>query len=233
MLAHASERTTNRESFKSYRKRFAQQTRRVDDFLSTVDSVLSKLPSTNVEAVDSLFDNTNDPYYKNHKVDTYGYNYALKYLDFYGAILDCNIHIMVIDVVPSKWIHQAIHGHQSLVPIYHSYVRVDKPHIYILRMSHDTTFSYHAISCIYTLMQNNFGYVDFCNKCHRCTYLKKDVHRYCGVVTPGMQYGSSYAFALQQNKNEWRPHSVNIQTAIDSVVANKFELSLDDYFERC
>ena len=44
MLAHASETTTNRESFKSYRKRFAQQTRRVDDFLSTVDSVLSKLP---------------------------------------------------------------------------------------------------------------------------------------------------------------------------------------------
>ena len=108
MFAHASERTTNRESFKSYRKRFAQQTRRVNDFLSTVDSVLTHVREFTDSSVDSLFDNTNDPYYRGQKVDTLGYNYTLKYLDIYGAILDCNIHLMVINAVPHKWIHKAL-----------------------------------------------------------------------------------------------------------------------------
>ena len=81
-------------------------------------------------------------------------------------------------------------------------------------------------------MQNTFGYVDFCNLCHKCTYLKNDSHKYCGVVTPCMQYNSAYEFAVKQNKAEWRPHFVNIQSAVNACHDIKFELSLDTYLER-
>ena len=73
-----------------------------------VNLVLSKVDKTVLQSVDSLFSNTNDPYYKGHKVDTREYNYLHKYLDIYGAILDSNIHIMVIDAVPCQYIHKTI-----------------------------------------------------------------------------------------------------------------------------
>ena len=232
LLAYFSETTPNKENFKSYRKRLPQQRKRVDEFLIMVNLVLSKVDKTILQSVDSLFSNTNDPYYKGHKVDTREYNYLHKYLDIYGAILDSKIHIMVIDAVPCQYIHKTIWGHVNLTPIYHSYVREGKPHLYILRSFINGTFTYHAISCVVTMMDNCFGHVNFCENCHRVTYLKNGVHKYCGVVTPDMQYGSAYDFALQQNVNMWRPHYVNIQSAINSCSNVKFELSLDDYYDR-
>ena len=81
-------------------------------------------------------------------------------------------------------------------------------------------------------MDNCFGYVNFCEHCHRVTYLKNNAHKYCGVVTPAMQYGSAYDFAIRQKVKEWRPHPLTIQSAINSCSNIKFELSLDDYFDR-
>ena len=240
MLAHARETTANRENFKNYRKRFNQQTKRVKEFLLKVDSVQSQLQTIVDSSVDTLFENTNNPYYKGHPVDLHGYNNMHKYIDIYGAILDCNIHLMTIGSIPTKWIHTVHHGHQSLIPIYHSYVRMGKPHIYILRLGGGSDmecttrvdFTYHAISCIYTLMEHTFGFVDFCNQCHRCTYLKNGSHKYCGVVTPSMQYISAYDFAVKQNKKEWRPHFNNIQTAVNTCLDTNFDLSLDDFFDK-
>ena len=127
---------------------------------------------------------------------------------------------MVKDFVPDKWMGHFNEGLQSLVPIYHSYVREGKPHIYILRMEQLGSFTYHAISCVHNLMSYTFGYVNFCDKCHRVTYLKNNVHKYCKVVTPGMQHNSAYHFwpSTLQEKQEWRHHPANIQTAINSVV---------------
>ena len=61
-----------------------------------------------------------------------------------------------------------------------------------------------------------------------------NVHKYCKVVTPGMQHNSAYHFwpSTLQEKQEWRHHPASIQTAINSVVGTTFELSLDDYFDR-
>ena len=47
-----------------------------------------------------------------------------------------------------------------------------------------------------------------------------------------MQYNSAYQFSVKQNKNEWRPHCINVQAAVNSCCDIKFEVSLDVYLER-
>ena len=108
-----------------------------------------------------------------------------------------------------EWFHR---GTPSLIPIYHSYVREGKPHIYILRMCQHETFTYHAISCVHNLMTYTFGYVNFCDKCHKVTYLKNNAHRYCAIVTPGMQYNSAYELYPSGEQLQWRHHPATIQT---------------------
>ena len=47
----------------------------------------SQLQTIVDSSVDTLFENTNNPYYKGHPVDLRGYNNVHKYIDIYGAIL--------------------------------------------------------------------------------------------------------------------------------------------------
>jgi len=175
-----------RDKAKNYNKRAVPQAKAVDKLLSTVDSITERVQS-NFDAIDQRFQ---DQYkgiakkYISPELNQPGYNSLMKYLDIYAALLDINVHVMVNGMVKNKHVAPRDYNRWSLVSVFDSLRREDAPHLYLFRMGVDGVYRYHVISNIVSIIDDNFGYLNFCEGCYQTTYATSETHktRFCKKV---------------------------------------------------
>jgi hypothetical protein len=175
-----------RDKAKTYNKRSVPQAKAVDKLLSTVDSITERV-QRNFDAIDQHFQ---DQYkmiakkYISADLNQSGYNSLMKYLDIYAALLDINVHVMVNGMVRNKYVAGRDYNRNSLISVFDSLRRDDAPHLYLFRVGFDGVYRYHVISNIVSIIDDNFGYLNFCEGCYQTTYATSETHktRFCKKV---------------------------------------------------
>ena len=91
--------------------------------------------------------------------------------------------------------------------MFDSYRRDDAPHIYLWRQKIYEENCFHVISDIDNIMDNVFGYLNFCEGCYQTTYATSDMHKqyYCKRVEAHDQF---------MKNRSWRIHPDNIRGAV-------------------
>ena len=184
-LAHANY-FMERDKAKNYNKRSVPQAKAVDKLLSTVNSITERVQS-NFDAIDQRFQDQYKGIAKKYicpDLNKSGYNSLMKYLDIYAALLDINVHVMVNGMVRNRYVAGRDYNRFSLVSVFDSLRRDDAPHLYLLRVGFDDVYRYHVISNIVSIIDDNFGYLNFCEGCYQTTYATSETHktRFCKKV---------------------------------------------------
>ena len=184
-LAHANY-FMERDKAKTYNKRSVPQAKAVDKLLRTVDSITERVQS-NFDAIDQRFQDQNKGVFKKYispDLNQSGYNSLMKYLDIYAALLDINVHVMVNGMVRNRYVAGRDHNRNSLISVFDSLRRDHAPHLYLFRVGVDGVYRYHVISNIVSILDDNFGYLNFCEGCYQTTYATSETHkeRFCKKV---------------------------------------------------
>ena len=130
-----------------------------------------------------------------------------KYLDIYAALLDWNIHVMDNRMVRNKYVERWDENRNSLVSVFDSYRRDDAPHIYLWRHKTQEGYQFHVVFDIDNIMDNVFGYLNFCEGCNQTTYATSHTHKqyYCKHVEAHDQF---------MHHKSWRIHPDNLHGAV-------------------
>ena len=184
-LAHANY-FMERNAAKNYNKRAVPQAKAVDKLLRTVDRITERV-QRNFDTIDQHFQDQYKGIAKKYicpDLNKSGYNSLMKYLDIYAALLDINVHVMVNSMVKNKHVASRDYNRWSLVSVFDSLRREDAPHLYLFRMGVDGVYRYHVISNIVSILDDNFGYLNFCEGCYQTTYATSETHktRFCKKV---------------------------------------------------
>ena len=199
-----------REQYKTLNKRPVAQKKLVDKLTTAFDEIKHRFVVNFNTLKERLCEQTRTitgkPYIK---PDLTGPEYSHVYncLDIYPAMLDCNIHVMDNTLVQNKYVQQWVENQNSLVSVFDSYGRDNVPHIYLWRQKIFGENCFHVISDIDNIMDNVFGYLNFCEGCYQTTYATSDMHKqyYCKRVEAHDQF---------MKNRSWSIHPDNIRGAV-------------------
>lgn len=214
-VAYANECWSNKTDVKNFNKRPVAQKKIVDKLIKGI-AVLEPAFETEFLYMNEIA--VPGDYFKGAVVYG-GYNNYWKYGDILGAILDVNIHVMENTIVPNRMVQFSggyNSGRFSMVSVYDSYVRENRPHLFLFNDTETKTF--HAITCVDNFMHYTFGYFGFCRQCFWTTFLTKTHSKKCKVLDAYKQYCTQRQRTFwTSSKKDWRPHPDNIQGRVEEV----------------